>query len=46
VGIVAVIGELDRLAAGAAAAFAPGGAFGAPRREQLELFEATEQFGS
>ncbi len=46
VGVVAVIGELDRLAARAAPALAAGGAFGPPRREQLELLEAAQEFGS
>jgi len=46
VGVVAVIGELDRLAARAAAPFAAGGTFGPPRREQLELLEAAQEFGS
>ena len=44
--VIAIIGELDRLAAGAAAALAFGGAFGAPRGQQLELLEAAQQFGS
>src|SRR6185437_11865362 len=44
--VIAVIGKFNRLAARAAAAFALGGTFGAARREQLELFQPPQQFGS
>ena len=42
--IIAVIGELDRLAARLAASFAFERTLRAPLREQLELFESAEEF--
>ena len=42
-GVIAVIGELDRLSARAASSFAAGGTFGAAVGGQLELFELAQQ---
>ena len=42
--VIAVIGKLDRLAAGFAAPFAFGGAFRAALREQLNLLKPPQQF--